>query len=115
MAKTSTTQITVTTTGDGVTSTDAPAATVNTAAPSGGPVAVALSAGDNTITVPSNAVGMVVIPPAASTNAKKLKGAGGDTGFSLRPNEPAALPLPASTASVIINSVGAETVFVHWY
>jgi hypothetical protein len=114
MSKTSTTQISVSTIGDGVLSTDAPPATINIAAPSGGPVAVALALGDNTIAVPSGATGMVLIPSSSSTNAKRLKGLAGDTGFALRPNEPASIPLPASTTTVLLNSAAAETVFVHW-
>lgn len=114
MAKTSTTQITVLTSGDGVTSRNEPAPLSNSTSPSGGPVAVALAAGDNTVLVPSGARGLVLIPPVGSTNAKKLKGVGGDTGFSLRPDEASLLALPAATASIIVNSVAIEVVQVHW-
>lgn len=40
-----------------------------------------LASGDNTITVPSTAVGCIILFDPTSTAIKKLKGAGGDTGI----------------------------------
>ena len=116
MAKICTTSLSVTVTGDGVSESFTPATSpvVNTAAPAGGPVDVSLSSGDNTITVPTGTKGFLIVPPSASAVAKKLKGAGGDTGFGLAPALPSAIMVPTGTATIIINAASAETVSIHW-
>jgi hypothetical protein len=84
MAKLATTTLSVTVTGDGVNETYVPPtapvvererARRRTAQ------SVALSSGDNTLSVPPGAQGLIFVPPSASAVAKKLKGIGGDTGL----------------------------------
>lgn len=114
MAKTSTTTIGVSVVGDSVNETFTPGAIVNIAAPAGGPISVTLTTGDNTLTVPTGTVAMMVVPPNTSTVSKKLKGVGGDTGFALAPAAISVLSLPAGTSTVLINAASGETVSVHW-
>lgn len=116
MAKTATTSISVLVTGDGVNETFQPPTQpiVNAAAPAGGPISVALASGDNTLTVPPGAQGLIFVPPSASVVVKKLKGVGGDTGFTLSATLPSVLMLPAGTATVLINAASSETVSIHW-
>ena len=61
-----------------------------------------LTTGDNTLTPPIGTTLCILIPPAASAVALKLKGIGADTGWTLKPNVPAILTV--GTASVIINA-----------
>ncbi len=116
MAKTTTTSISVAVSGDGVAATYTPASApiTNTTGPAGGPVDVALSSGDNTITVPSGSKGMLLVPPATSSVVKKLKGDAGDTGFTIAPALPSVLALPTGTTSILINAASSETVSIHW-
>lgn len=116
MAKTSTTSLSVAVSGDGVSETYVPATApiVNAAAPAGGPLSVALTTGDNTLTVPPGAQGFLLVPPSASAVAKKLKGVGGDTGFSLSMTLPSLLMLPTGASTVLINAASSETVQIHW-
>jgi hypothetical protein len=116
MAKTSTTTVTMSVTGDGVSLSYTPlgAPIVNAAAPAGGPVAIALAAGDNTITVPPGAVGFILVPPAASVVVKRLKGIAADTGFTLAPATPSVIALPTAAASVLLNASATETVSIQW-
>lgn len=116
MAKTATTSISVLVTGDGVNESFIPptAPLVNAAAPAGGPLSVALASGDNTLTVPPGAQGFIFVPPSSSVVAKKLKGIGGDTGFSLSPTNPSVIMLVAGASTVLINAGSAETVSIHW-
>lgn len=114
MAKTCTTSVAVSVTGDSVDESFSPPALSNAAAPAGGPVDVALSTGDNSISVPPGALGFVLVPPTTSTVAKKLKGAGGDSGFPIATALISVLSIPAGTATIIINAASGETVAVHW-
>lgn len=114
MATTVETQITITSSGDGIDSDWEPRAMENSAGAAGGPVRTSLSSGDNTITVPTGAMGMVLLPPAASATVLKLKGGAGETGFCLRSGQASSIPLPTGTASVLINASAAELVYVHW-
>lgn len=116
MAKTATTSISVLVTGDGVNESFIPptAPMVNAAAPAGGPLSVALSSGDNTLTVPPGAQGLIFVPPSSSVVVKKLKGIGGDTGFTISPTLPSILMLPAGASTVLINAASSETVSIHW-
>jgi len=63
--------------------------------------------GDNTIAVPSWAIGVIISLPAGNTTALKLKGASGDTGVSLHLTNPSVLSLPASQTTFILNVAGA--------
>lgn len=54
---------------------------------------VNLAAGANTITVPSGATGVTIIPPSGNTQTLILKGVTGDTGVSLSKTAPSSLGL----------------------
>ena len=116
MAKASTVTLSVTITGDGESlSYSLPAGNItNAAAPMGGPIPTALTSGDNTITVPSGAVEVLIVPPAASVVVKKLKGIGGDTGVTISPSQPMMLSLPAGATTFILNAGSTETVTLVW-
>lgn len=114
MATTATTGISVVAKGDGIASEWTPTAMVNNIAPAGGPVKVTLAAGDNTIAVPTGAMGMVLSPRAASPAVLKLKGGAGETGFALRGGQPSHIPLPTGTASVLLSSSIVDIVQLHW-
>lgn len=114
MATTETTQITVTSSGDGIDSEWKPTAMSNSAGVAGGPVKTTVATGVNTITVPTGAMGIVIAPPASSSAVLKLLGGAGETGFALRTGQPAHIPLPTGTASVLINSSVVEIVYIHW-
>lgn len=116
MAKKSSLSMTVTVAGDGVNTTYNPVGTpiVNLAAPAGGPLSVALTTGDNTLAVPAGAVALLVVPDPASVVVKKLKGVGGDTGFTIAPASPSLLGLPSSAVSVLLNASAGETITIEW-
>lgn len=61
-----------------------------------------LSSGDNTLSVPSGTKLIVLTPPTTNAATLKLKGAGGDTGVTIRPAE--SNPFPWSAGTVIINA-----------
>ncbi len=69
---------------------------------------VDLSSGNNTITVPSNAVGVTIVPPADNTDVLTLKGVNGDTGIIISPADPMFLSLDGAS-SFVINASGAVT------
>jgi hypothetical protein len=116
MAKTSTTSVSVAVSGDGVAETFTPSSSpvINASAPAGGPISVALSTGDNTLTVPPGAQGFVFVPPTSSVVVKKLKGIAGDTGFTLSPTLPSVIMLPAGATTALVNAASSETVSIHW-
>lgn len=114
MSKSSSTQITVTTTGDGVTATDSPPAITSTNSPAGGPLKVSMASGDNTLTFPSGGAGLLIIPPTDSTTAKTLKGAGGDTGIKMYPSKPLLYWFKSGETSIILNVGADEVVSLHW-
>ncbi len=116
MAKTSACSIGVTVTGDGITLTYAPpqSPVENTAAPQGGPVLLALSSGFNTVSVPTGAIGCLLVPATGSAITKTLKGLTGDTGVPIRTDGPTLLWLPNSTASFGLTTSGTENVQIFW-
>lgn len=69
-----------------------------------------LANGDNTFTIPAGASTILVDFPSTNTNAKTLKGVGGDTGIGLFPSGLNFLNVPAGSGSTtfIINSTGAD-------
>lgn len=71
---------------------------------------VTLSSGANTITVPTGATKVIIIPPAANTQTLTLKGVTGDTGIPLSPTDVAVIPFPASPpANIVVTAGGATT------
>lgn len=115
MAKTTTTNIQFQLSGDGFVASQN-LFTSSVANSSGTvPTSVALTTGANTITVPAAAVGIMIVPPPASSNAKTLKGVSGDTGIALAPAGVVSLPFTAgAVSSIVINSAGSETIAVFW-
>ena len=116
MATTSTRVVTIANSGD-VSSNNALNAGTNGAAP--GSITIhSLSAGDNTITVPtggSTVKGATIIPPSGNTQTITLKGAGGDTGIPLSKVDPTSLAFETAPASFILNAGGIITgLRIHW-
>lgn len=64
--------------------------------------------GNNTITVPSGATGVVIIPPTGNTDNITLKGVAGDTGFLLHDTNPSYIALGGS-ASFVLNAADTIT------
>ncbi len=113
MAKSVTSTIAYSLTGDGFSGPIFNLATVN--ATGIAPGAVTLAGGANTVTVPPTAVGVTVVPPAGSANAKTIKGIAGDTGILMHPAVPFSLSFTAaSVANFVINSAGVETLALLW-
>jgi hypothetical protein len=76
-------------------------------------IPVILASGDNTISVPSGAVGVLIVPPTTNTNTLKYRTSSnsGDTGLSIAPASFSVhmFPLTAPT-SLIVNAAGAVSV-----
>lgn len=62
---------------------------------------VDLASGANTITVPANAIGVTIIPPANNAVAILLKKVTGDTGIALSLLDPCSLSLAGVTSFVL--------------
>ncbi len=77
---------------------------------------VSLSAGNNTIAVPSQAAGVIIIPPAGSTVALTLKGVNADTGIALGPQGLTVLSFTnPPPASIVINAGSTVVVQVIFF
>jgi hypothetical protein len=115
MAKTVTTTITSTVVGDGFGGIGPlyNSSVVNaTGLP---PSSVTLAAGFNSIPVPATALGVLIVPPAGSTNGKTLKGITGDTGVAVAPAGTLALVWTAGQVATFgITSVAIETLTLIW-
>ena len=70
---------------------------------------VDLSSGNNTITVPDDAVAVTIVPETGNTAVITLKGVNGDMGIILSPVDPCSLSLDGVT-SFVLNVSGAVTV-----
>jgi hypothetical protein len=116
MAKLSTVTLSATVQGDGVSTTFTPPTSPiqNQAAPTSGPQSVTLSAGNNTIAVPSGATGVLICPPTGSTNNKTFKGVNGDTGVAMAQAAPSYFALGSGVASFVINAAAIETLNLHF-
>lgn len=69
-----------------------------------------LASGDNVISIPTLAIGCVIIPDPTSTTVKKLKGNAGDTGVILSKNFWNVITFDSPpVASFLINSSAADT------
>lgn len=58
-----------------------------------------LSSGANTVNVPTlpvQAIGVIIIPPASNTQTITLKGVTGDTGVPISPGSPTTIPFASS-------------------
>lgn len=73
-----------------------------------------LSAGDNTITVPTTGTvtvkGATIIPPAGNTQAITLKGVGGDTGIPLSKTDPTSIAFETAPVNFVLNAGGTINV-----
>lgn len=114
MATTVETQITVTSSGDGIESEWTPTKTTNSTGAAGGPVRTTLASGDNFLAVPTGAMGCVILPPATSAVTKRLKHYAGETGFAIRTGEAISVPLPTGVATLMINASAVEVLYIHW-
>lgn len=68
-----------------------------------------LAAGDNTVNVPTGAIGVLIDPPSANTVVLKLKGAAGDTGVVIHPTNATLLSLGSTQTSFIVNAASLTT------
>lgn len=76
---------------------------------------IALTTGANTITVPTGAKAVTIIPPAANTVTMQLKGITGDTGVRLHLTDPSSIAIDiAVTATFVITVSGALTLRFIW-
>jgi hypothetical protein len=76
----------------------------------------ALTSGNNSITVPSGSVAVIITPPSASAVTLTLKGVNGDTGVIIAPSGsvsfPATIPLGAAQTTIVINASAPVTVSI---
>lgn len=107
MSITSNRSVTIEFTGDIEYSQTFEAAVVSTG--SGQNQKVALSSGNNTITVPSSAVAVTILPPSDNTVVLTLKGVAGDTGISLSLTDPTSIGLNG-VSSFVLNAASAVSV-----
>lgn len=114
MAKTSTVTLQATVSGDGVTNTYVPPGTAitNSSAPDGGPHLVAVTLGANTLTPPTGAAGVIIVP--GSVGAITLKGVGGDTGVLLTAARPTFLSLASGQGAFVLAASAADSIQVQW-
>lgn len=110
MATNATRTITIAYTGD-VNGTETLAAAANAVTP--GSVTIhTLSAGDNTITVPtggSTVKGATIVPPAGNAQQITLKGVGGDTGVPISKLDPTSIGFETAPVNFILNAAGTVT------
>lgn len=66
-----------------------------------------LSSGNNTITCPTSAKAVTIVPPVGNTVVLKLKGVAGDTGVSLSLTDPGSYPITDTT--FVLNAASALT------
>lgn len=89
------------------------AATTNSSSP-GSEQQVALSSGNNTVSVPSGSTALTVVKPAGNAVALKLKGVSGDTGVTLHLTDPDSISLDSTVTAVVINAASAVTLRLIW-
>lgn len=73
----------------------------------------ALVSGANTVTAPTGAVGVTIIPPAGNTVTLTLKGVTGDTGIALAVASPTSLGI-SGVSTFVITTNGPVTVRLIW-
>lgn len=113
MSKTSSYACSVTGTGDGLSQVFSSPTFTNTSSPLKHDL-VSLTTGANTLTPPTGATIVCIVPPVTSTNAKTIKGITGDTGFTMGPAVPFWSGLPAAPVAFVVTSAGSEAVDVYW-
>lgn len=75
---------------------------------------IELVAGNNTITVPDNAVSATIIPPSANEETLTLKGVNGDTGIGLARISPTSIGLASGVTSFVIAAGDDMTIRIVW-
>ena len=110
------TQISVKTSGDGVVDENEwkPTLMTNTAGPAVGAFKTLLGTGVNSLTVPTGAMGITVMPPSTSTARLNFPGVSGGTGMMLRTGHASTNPLPTGTTAVLLASNIEELAYIHW-
>lgn len=68
-----------------------------------------LTTGANTITIPTGASAVIIIPPTTNTQALTLKGVSGDTGISIHKTSPTYVPFGTTPANFVVTSGGTVT------
>lgn len=107
MSVTSNREITITSSGD-VEYSQPFSAAVNSSG-SGQNQLVELSTGNNTITVPDNAVAVTIIKPTGNTVVLLFKYVNGDTGFPIHLTDPDSISM-SSVTTFVLNAASAVTV-----
>jgi hypothetical protein len=74
----------------------------------------ALASGSNTITPPTGAKAVTIIPPTGNTVLVTLKGVTGDTGVVLHPTDPSSVALNAAASTFCLTAASAVTVRLIW-
>lgn len=105
MAVTSTRIIQLTFSGD-ITASMSPAAAANTSSPTKIDL-VTLANGANTITPPTGATAVTIIPPSGNTTSITFKGVTGDTGLRLHNTDPCVITLNTATDTFVLTA-GAQ-------
>lgn len=115
MAKTVTTLLQVTVSGDGFGGSSPTYQSISQNFAGLAPGQLVTVNGNNTIAIPAAAQGLTIVPPPGSVLTKTLKGMGGDTGFLLHPTLPTSLAFtPGAVASIVLNVNGIETLELIW-
>lgn len=70
---------------------------------------IELTTGNNTITVPDDAISATIVKPSDNEVVLKLKGVSGDTGILLSLTDPDSISLNGSVTSFVINVASAVT------
>jgi len=68
-----------------------------------------LSSGNNTISVPSGATGVTIIPPEDNAIVITLKGVAGDTRIALHLTDVSSIALKSTVTSFVLNAANALT------
>lgn len=69
----------------------------------------ALSAGNNSVSVPSGAKSVTIVPPSGNAQTLTLKGVNGDTGIALHATDPSSLAIASSVTAFVIAAGGTVT------
>lgn len=75
---------------------------------------ISLLTGANTITPPTGATGVTIIPDNTNTIAITLKGVTGDTGLPLALTSPTSIGLASASNTFVLTAASAVTVRLIW-
>jgi hypothetical protein len=70
---------------------------------------VDLSSGNNAVTVPASAGGVVIVPPSGNTADITFKGINGDTGVKLHKTAPTTLSFDSTVSAFVLNASATVT------